>query len=783
MLLSLATAPLVLLALAQTDSPLLNGNFENDDPLHGWELVVYGAKPEVGADAEVKHEGRQSLRISASHPSDSALGQEMRLEPSKQYRFQGWVRTRDLVPDSGGASATYQIQRPGGGGVLASGPSHSGDIDWTPISIVFRAPPDGRVRVAAFLVGYGKGTGTAWFDAMTLDPIDPARLPVVVTREPLCPGSINPAQYGQFVEYLCDLVPSMWADKLADGNFEGLSPYKFVYLKETDFREHPWYPTGATNRGRFELDSETKVNGATSYRITTDDIPCTVGIAQGGIAVQKGVACEFSAYFKQNGLRGPVAIRLRDEEKILAEAEMPAGEDWGRRRVLLEPANSSDRATLTITFRGPGRLWIDAASLKPEDAVDGWRRDVVEAVRALKPAVIRFGGSVLDDPNLGDFEWTDTVGDPARRKPFRAWGGLQPTGPGLEEFIRFCRMVDAEPLICVRSTRRTAEQAAEQVEYFNGDRSTRMGALRARNGHPEPFRVLYWQVGNEQGGSDYEQRLPDFCRAMKAVDPSISLLSSYPSAGVIRRAGEWIDFVAPHHYGCENLTAMQSDLDKIRTLLNRHAPGRKIRVAVTEWNTTAGDAGPRRAMLWTLSNALACARYHNLLHRNADLVQIANRSNLINSFCSGCIQVDNHRLYGTPTYYLQKLYASVAGTQPLKIDSDIPPTDCPDLSATRTADGTHVVLLAVNDTPDVVTRPIDLSAFGPLGETVEVWTLGDSRDAGEPDVTNSFLDPERITARASTFTIDSPRFDYPFPALSVTALRVTLTAKTSEVKP
>ena len=88
----------------------------------------------------------------------------------------------------------------------------------------------------------------------------------------------------------------------------------------------------------------------------------------------------------------------------------------------------------------------------PENAIGGWRADVVAAVKAMQPGIIRFGGSALDDPNLGDFEWRDTIGDPDRRRPFRAWGGLQPTGPGLEEFVQFCRLVDAEPLICVRVT-------------------------------------------------------------------------------------------------------------------------------------------------------------------------------------------------------------------------------------------------------------------------------------------------------------------------------------------
>src|SRR5204862_5151177 len=113
-----------------------------------------------------------------------------------------------------------------------------------------------------------------------------------------------------------------------------------------------------------------------------------------------------------------------------------------------------------------------------------------------------------------------------------------------------------------------------------------------------------------------------------------------------------------------------------------HQPDRKIKIAVTEWNTTAGDWGPRRARLWTLENALACSRYHNLLHRHCGLVEIANRSNLTNSFCSGIIQTDNHRLYKTPTYYVQQLYSTLAGSRPLRIASGIPADAGPDISAT-----------------------------------------------------------------------------------------------------
>ncbi len=509
-----------------------------------------------------------------------------------------------------------------------------------------------------------------------------------------------------------------------------------------------------------------------SYRITAAEaVPCTLGVAQDGIAVQQGVACTFSCYLKKTGTAGPVRVRLHREGTVYATADLEPTAEWARYQAQMVPTATDASTTISIEFHGPATLWLDSASLMPEDAIGGWRRDVVEAVRAMKPGVIRFGGSAVDVVNAGDFEWRDTIGDPDRRKPLRAWGGLQPTGPGLEEIVQFCRRVEAEPLICVRIVGRTPRDAADQVQYFNGDVQTPMGARRAKNGHPEPYRVRYWQVGNEQSGPDYEKRLPEFCRAMKQADSSIELLSSYPKPGVLRGARDWLDYVSPHHYDCANLAGCDADFESIRRLLHELAPGRKIRVGVTEWNTTAGDSGPRRARLWTLENALACSRYQNLLHRHCDLVPIANRSNIVNSFCSGFIQTDNHRLYKTPTYYAQKLYATMAGDRPLKIESPLPPISVPDLSATLSADGKAVILLAVNDRLEAVTRPLDFSAFGPDGQTLEVWTLADTKHAGEPDVTNSFADPDRLVPTRSTFAAASPRFDYAFPPLSLTVLR------------
>jgi len=152
-------------------------------------------------------------------------------------------------------------------------------------------------------------------------------------------------------------------------------------------------------------------------------------------------------------------------------------------------------------------------------------------------------------------------------------------------------------------------------------------------------------------------------------------------------------------------------------------------------------------------------------------VEIANRSNLINSFGSGIIQVDNHRLYKTPTYYAQWLYATLAGDRPLRIESSGPVNAGLDLSATLNVERGEVVLFVVNATDEEILRRMDFSAFGNGGQRVMVWTLADRERAGEADVRNDFGDPERVSARQSVFRARSARFEYRFPALSLTVLR------------
>ncbi len=595
---------------------------------------------------------------------------------------------------------------------------------------------------------------------------------IIVTHEPINEGMISPFQYGQFIEYLCGLTPSMFAEKVFDGGFEGVPEYKVSFRKEIDPIEKPWYPDGAVHRGEYMRDEENTFNGKYSQRILQKaGDSCTLGISQSGIYVKRNEPLRFALSLRCMEMKQPVAIALWGKGTAYAMASFQPGEQWQRFETTLTPTQTDEHATLTISFRGPGTLWIDQVSLMPTDTVFGWRRDVAEALKALKPGIIRFGGSTTEG-----FDWRDTIGDPANRVPFTtAWGGLEPGNAGLEEFVKLCQWVEAEPLICVRFTGKTPQDAADEVEYFNAAPDSPMGKLRAANGHSDPYGVKYWQIGNELGDENYQSGITAFCKAMKQVDPSIKLLAAFPSPGLVRNASEYIDYICPHHYGCNNLAAMQQNIEDCRRIIQENAPGKDIRLGITEWNTTAGEWGLGRGMLWTLDNALWCSRYHNLMHRNCDLIEIANRSNLTDSFCSGIIQTSNSDLFKTPTYYAQQLYATHAGRIPLKVNTQADPSIDPhlDISATLSENGRDISLFVVNQSNQKQKRIIDLSAFAPLRSHVGIWTLEDTGKAGERDAFNSWRTPETIRTHPGSARVKNSTVKYEFPALSVTVLRTS----------
>jgi alpha-N-arabinofuranosidase len=482
-------------------------------------------------------------------------------------------------------------------------------------------------------------------------------------------------------------------------------------------------------------------------------------------------------YLRQEGLTAPVHVSLgRDygpfaQSYATAHLEGVTG-DWARYSAGLTPDTDDREAELSIRSTGPGALFVDQVTLMPEDHVRGWRRDVVEAVRALRPHCLRFGGSAVIY-----YDWKQGLGDPDRRVPFpnEPWGRMEPNDVGLDEFLQFCELVEAEPLVCVSYNVGDPADAAAQVEYCNGPVDSQWGRLRAANGHPEPYGVRLWQVGNEQAGPEYESRLAAYCEAMRAVDPSIEICSSFPTGAVVTQAGALLDYLSPHHYS-PSVSAIAADIEAQRALVSRCGGERLLRLAITEWNHTAGDWGGPRAWLGTQANALFCARVLHLYQRSADFVAIANRSNLTNSWWAGVVQTSRDSLFVTPAYHAMRLLSTCSGRWPLRVVGDAgqrvggPETGAPlDIAASIDDGGSALTVSLVNDGADPVAATLDLSAHLALPRPATCHVLA----ANGPDALNDFAFPTRVAPVTSELRV-GPTLRRSFPPWSLTVIVVSL---------
>ena len=537
-------------------------------------------------------------------------------------------------------------------------------------------------------------------------------------------GRVSPYLFGNFVELLADTVPALRAELLGDGHFEGpLPPADWChYDRSTDWREPTWTLAG-------------------SAALVTEPVPAVgrclelpaagAGAGQAGLDLAAGTALSLRLRARALAASGEVAAVVRDEAGALAEAAFTVeGGAWRSVTLALSPGRDARDALFALEHRGGGPVRLDRVSLASADSEEGWRRDALAATRALKPGLLRWGGSVIEN-----YDWEAGIGDPDRRLPFenRPWGHRDPNSVGMEEFLQFCRLTGAEPLVCVRFTGARPADAARQVEYANGSPERGEGARRARNGRAAPWGVRFWQVGNEVSGPEYEAGLPDFCRAMRAADPGIQLLAAYPSPGVFA-AASLLDHVCPHHYDCADLEGVEADLRQLIATIEATAP--HLSIGVTEWNTTAGDWGAGRGRLWTLENALAGARYLHLLQRYCHRVRIACRSNLANSYCSGALQIRGRQLVRTPAYHMLALYAPVGGGVALACTAeeplDVAAVDLPD----------RIVVTVVNPWSQGTTAA--LASDRPLPAEAIAWRVCDTAGTPRAGAINRFDAPERV---------------------------------------
>lgn len=197
-------------------------------------------------------------------------------------------------------------------------------------------------------------------------------------------------------------------------------------------------------------------------------------------------------------------------------------------------ADKSGPAQFEISAIGKGSFHIGAVSLMPADNIEGWKPDAIAVLKSLHSGIYRIPGGNF----VSAFEWRNSIGNPDKRPPIYdpVWHALQPNDVGVDELMTLCRLLGVEPYITVNAGLGDEWSAAQLVQYCNGARNTPMGKIRAANGHPEPYDVKFWGIGNEMWGITYqygamsldqfEFKNNQFAKAMRKIDPSIILIAS-----------------------------------------------------------------------------------------------------------------------------------------------------------------------------------------------------------------------------------------------------------------
>ncbi|MFH0761327.1 MAG: alpha-L-arabinofuranosidase C-terminal domain-containing protein [Bacteroidota bacterium] len=589
------------------------------------------------------------------------------------------------------------------------------------------------------------------------------KIPVVkVSDQPLHSGRINPMIYGGFIELLDDLVPGMRAEMLNDRNFEGVEKAAWwcYYTGKPNFCDHEW-----DRPATWSYDTIAPFNGARSARLNARKSESAV-LAQSMLAVKKGMKYLFEGYFKSDAPNLQPTVRLEflnpdGTRMILGSAKLSRlTNGWTKQKCEIISSGTTDQAVFKLEVRGSGSLWVDKISLMPEDNLKGWRADVTKAIKDARPSVIRWGGSVVDP---GGYKWKNGIGNPDLRVPFHnsPWGRIDPNDVGLDEFLQFCELVDAEPLVCI-SFMDGPESAKDMVNYCNAGPDTGWGMKRANNGHPEPYGVKYWQIGNELGDEEYITASTAYCRAIKEADPKAKILSSFPTSELLAASGKYLDYVCPHHYS-PDLEGHAADFSEIARDIRNASLDHEVKIGVTEWNITAGWWGLGRGKLMMLSTGLYTGRYLNLLHRYSDVVELACRSNMTNSYGSGMIQTNPEGLYLTAAYYVMELYAE--HTKPIPVRLEGAPEGL-DISACSSDDKTRVCIFAVNTTDQPVPIRLDLTDYGQGFQPAGGEVFCDTQDRRQPDLMNHFDAPDRIR----TIGLSLSENGLTLPALSIVAI-------------
>jgi len=492
------------------------------------------------------------------------------------------------------------------------------------------------------------------------------------------------------------------------------TPHFWRKLEASDWRM-PWHvdsewpgwtmETTGGSEADFKLVQDQPLNAATphSLQVTIRSLNpagrvAVINDGYWGMAIRSGENYKLSFFLRASGVPVPLVATLESADgKVLARSQIDAegGDDWKKYQAVLHATATDPKARLVLSFLKRGQAWLDFVSLFPEKTFlnrsNGLRPDLAQMVADLKPGFIRFpGGCFVEGITIEDRpQWKRTLG-PLEGRPgtYSPWGYWSTDGLGYHEFLQFAEDIHADALYVVNAGISCAfrsgtfipddqlqpliDDTLEAIEYAIGPADSKWGAKRAANGHPAPFPLKYIEVGNEDQGPRYGERIALFEKAIKAKYPQIKVVLSSWISGIDQRAIQaagHVDVVDEHAY--RPLYWPVEHFDSFASYPR------------TDWDLYIGEFATNGGVgTGNLLAALNDAAYMMSIEKNSDLVKMGSYAPLLENVNHpdwevNMIHFDSSRIFGRATYYVNKLFAENLPTYNLDTKLDYNPVPSP----------------------------------------------------------------------------------------------------------
>jgi alpha-N-arabinofuranosidase len=591
-----------------------------------------------------------------------------------------------------------------------------------------------------------------------------------------------------------------------------------------------WLVTSNGAAGDIDIDTKDPVNTIALKNSLRLDIGSTgagrrVGVANDGywgIPVRPNTTYTASFYAKASqGFHGPLTAAIEDSNgKIYASGEVRAlTRAWKKYTLKIKTGQvqATADARFVLSASSQGSVWFSLVSLFPptyKNRPNGNRIDIMEKLADMKPSFLRFpGGNYVEGRDFENrFNWKATIG-PLEERPghMSPWTYRSTDGMGLLEFLEWCEDLDMEPIVALyaglhldqgRTTitgdalKLFVQEALEEIEYITGATSTGWGALRAKHGHPAPFRLRYVEIGNEDwlnnGQQNYAGRFAMFYDAIKARYPDIQVISSMRSRDKYNHLRK-PDLLDDHFY-----VSIPTALAQAHYYDNYDRAGTKIFVG--EWATNNPRGGPTGHMAFALGDAA----WLTGLERNSDIVGMNCYAPLFCNVNPGGMQwsinligYDALGSFGSPAYFVQKMFSNNRGDVVLPARLDPLPTlnsdQIPQAPAspggagggpskgggpTGPFDTVYAAASRENATGDIILKLVNVQAAPQLlkinlqgVQTIAKEAKGEVL-TGELAAMNSVAEPTKVVPKPVTITNAGISFTHELQAHSVTVLRL-----------